>query len=100
MFTYDAPRMLVRFAVDPNAAGRTAVARAWSVFQNTRPQDIVTQHQLSGAAVGTDHSPTTLVAAAGAAQAAGDTAAVAPLLAVQRRASHVPRRRMGCPWGG
>jgi endoglucanase len=53
MFTYDAPRTPVRFAVDPDAAGRTAVARAWSVFQNTKPQDIVTQHQLSGAAVGT-----------------------------------------------
>jgi endoglucanase len=98
MFTYDAPRTLVRFAADPSAAGRAAVARAWSVFQNTKPQDIVTQHQLSGAAVGTDHDPATLVAAAGAAQAAGDTAAVAPLLAQAQQFNAAHPTYYGAAW--
>ncbi|HZE07079.1 MAG TPA: glycosyl hydrolase family 8, partial [Solirubrobacteraceae bacterium] len=80
MFTFDAPRTLVRFALDPNPAGRAAAARAWSVFSKTAPQDIVTQHQLSGAAAGSTHSPVTLVAVAGAAKAAGDTSAVPGLL--------------------
>lgn len=80
MFTYDAPRTLIRFAVDPDPAGRAAVARAWGVFRYTQPQDIVTQHQLSGAAVGTSHDAVTLVAAAGAAEAAGDAAALGTLL--------------------
>jgi Glycosyl hydrolases family 8 len=98
MFTYDAPRTLVRFAVDPGAAGRTAVARAWSVFRETKPQDIVTEHQLSGAAVGTDHGPVTLVAAAGAARAAGDTAAVAPLLAQAQQLNAAHPTYYGAAW--
>jgi endo-1,4-beta-D-glucanase Y len=80
MFTYDAPRTLVRLAVDPHAAGRKVAARAWGVFRDTRPQDIVTEHRLDGAAVGVTHSAITLVAAAGAAQAAGDTSVVGKLL--------------------
>lgn len=82
MFTYDAPRALVRLAENPGAAARRAEARAWSVFKDTRPEDIVTVHRLSGAAVGTVHHPVTLVAAAGAAKAAGDTTAMLTLLKV------------------
>jgi endo-1,4-beta-D-glucanase Y len=81
MFTYDAPRTLVRFAVDPSYAAQSGVARAWSVFSKTQPQDIVTEHQLSGTPAGTDHSPVTLVAVAAAAKAASDPGMVAPLLA-------------------
>ena len=80
MFTYDAPRTLVRMGADASVAGRQAVARAWGVFSTTRPADIVTEHQLSGAAVGDAHNPVTLVAAAGAAKAAGDRGAVMKLL--------------------
>jgi endoglucanase len=72
-------------AVDPDPLGRSAAALAWGVFKETRPQDIVTEHQLSGAAVGDIHSPITLVAAAGAAKAAGDSGAVATLLDVAQQ---------------
>jgi endoglucanase len=80
-FTYDAPRTLVRFALDRDPAGRSAASRAWGVFKYTQPQDIVTEHQLSGAPIGSSHDAVTLVAAAGAAKAAGDTNAVTALLA-------------------
>lgn len=80
MFTFDAPRTLVWFAVGPAAADRTAVARAWSVFSATAPKDIVTEHQLDGAPAGSDHNPVTLVAVAAAAKAAGDDGAVDGLL--------------------
>ena len=80
MFTFDAPRALVRLAENPDAAARSAEARAWSVFKATKPQDIVTEHQLSGAAVGTTKSPVTLAAVAGAAKASGDTRAMKTLL--------------------
>jgi endo-1,4-beta-D-glucanase Y len=80
LFSFDAPRTLVRFGVDADPAGRAAVARAWSVFSRTPPQDIVTQHQLTGAPAGNSHNPVTLVAVAGAAKAAGDVSAVPRLL--------------------
>jgi endoglucanase len=80
MFTFDAPRALVRLAENPDAAARSAEARAWSVFKDTKPQAIVTEHQLSGAAVGNVHHPVTLVAAAGAAKASGDASAMRTLL--------------------
>ena len=90
MFTYDAPRTLIRFAVDPDDTARGALARAWSVFQQTRPADIVTEHQLSGAPAGSSHDAITLVGASGAAKAAGDTGAVPALLAEagERNAQH------------
>ncbi|MBV9002784.1 MAG: hypothetical protein JO304_27260, partial [Solirubrobacterales bacterium] len=90
MFTYDAPRTLIRFAVDPDPTARTALARAWSVFRYTKPADIVTEHQLSGAPAGNTHDAITAVAAAGAAKAAGDTGVVPALLAeaAQRNAQH------------
>ncbi|MBV9805810.1 MAG: hypothetical protein JO286_01445 [Solirubrobacterales bacterium] len=90
MFTYDAPRTLIRFAVDPGPVASSALARAWSVFRQTKPADIVTEHQLSGAPAGNSHDAITLVAAAGAAKASGDTAAVPALLAEagQRNAQH------------
>jgi endo-1,4-beta-D-glucanase Y len=71
LFTFDAPRALAWFGADSRAASRAAVARAWDVFKQTAPQDIVTEHQLSGAVAGSDHNPVTLVAVAGAAKAAG-----------------------------
>jgi endo-1,4-beta-D-glucanase Y len=80
MFTYDAPRTLVRLGIDPDMAGRRVAARAWGVFHETRPQDIVAQHGLSGTAVGDVHSSVTLVGAAGAAHAAGDSAAAMTLM--------------------
>ena len=80
IFSYDAPRTLVRMAVGPDPEGRATAARAWGVFSRTQPADIVVEHQLTGAAIGTAHEPLTLVAAAGAAKAAGDTAPMTNLL--------------------
>ena len=90
MFTYDAPRTLIRFAVNPDSTARSALTRAWSVFRYTKPADIVTEHQLSGAPVGNAHDAITAVAVAGAAKAAGDTGAVSALLAeaAHRNAQH------------
>jgi endoglucanase len=98
MFTFDAPRTLVRFALDPDPAGRRAVARSWGVFRDTRPVDIVTEHQLSGAAVGTTHSPITLVAAAGAAKAAGNIQAMRTLLARAQQLNTRSPTYYGAAW--
>ena len=98
MFSFDAPRTLVRFGVDSDPAGRAAVARAWSVFSQTAPQDIVTQHQLSGAPAGNSHSPVTLAAVAGAAKAAGDTSAVPGLLKQAQQLNQQHPTYYGSAW--
>lgn len=98
MYTYDAPRTLLWLAANPDPTGRSAAARAWSVFAKTRPQDIVTDHQLSGAAVGDTHSPITLVAAAAGAQAAGDTSAVPVLLEEAERLNASDPTYYGAAW--
>jgi endoglucanase len=98
MFTFDAPRTLVRMGLDPEPAGRSAAARAWGVFSQTRPQDIVAVHQLSGAAAGDAHSPITLVGAAGAAKAAGDHGAVITLLKEAQRLNTQHPTYYGAAW--
>jgi endoglucanase len=98
LFSYDAPRTLVRFALDPDTGGRAAVARAWDVFKETAPADIVTEHQLSGTAVGNTHSPVTLVAVAGAAKAAGDTAAAMRMLNQSQRFNNQHSTYYGSAW--
>jgi endoglucanase len=70
-FSWDAPRTLVRLAVDPNATGRAVAARAWPAFRDKLPQDIVVQHRLDGRRAGSSRSAVTLVAAAAAAAANG-----------------------------
>ena len=97
-FTYDAPRTLVRFALDQSPVGRRVVARAWGVFEYTQPQDIVTEHHLSGAPIGTSHDAVTLVAAAGAAKAAGDTSAVPRLLAQAQQLNAEHPTYYGSAW--
>ena len=98
MFTYDAPRTLIRFAVDPNPAGRSAVGRAWGVFRYTRPADIVTEHHLSGAPAGESHDAITLVAAAGAAKAAGDAGVVPTLLSEAQQLNTQHPTYFGAAW--
>ena len=98
MFTFDAPRALVRLAENPDAPARSAAARAWSVFKATKPQDIVTEHELSGAAVGTTKSPVTLAAAAGAAKASGDTRAMTTLLGEAQRLNTQQPTYFGAAW--
>jgi endoglucanase len=75
MFGFDAVRTLVRMAEDPNPAGRQIAAIAWPVFAGQDPTKLPVQHDLSGRPTGTTLHPVVLVAAAGAADAAGQHAA-------------------------
>ena len=70
-FSFDAPRTLVRFAEDPDQAGREIAARAWPVFEGQDPNEIVVERDLAGKPTGGTKHPVVLVAAAGAADAAG-----------------------------
>jgi endoglucanase len=74
-FGFDAVRTLVRMAEDPNPAGRLIAARAWPVFAGEDPANLPVQHTLSGRPIGNVQNPVVLVAAAGAADAAGQAAA-------------------------
>jgi endoglucanase len=68
------------------------------VFEYTQPQDIVTEHQLSGAPIGSSHGAVALVAAAGAAKAAGDTNAIPALLAEAQRLNAEHPTYYGAAW--
>ena len=74
-FGFDAVRTLVRMAEDPNPAGRQIAARAWPVFEGQDPTKLPVEHDLSGRPIGDTLHPVVLVAAAGAADAAGQPAA-------------------------
>lgn len=75
LFGFDAVRTLVRFAEDPNLAGRRIAARSWPAFENQDPTKLPVEHDLSGKPVGHTLHPVVLVSAAGAAAAAGHSAA-------------------------
>jgi endoglucanase len=79
-YGFDAARTLVRLAADPRPAGRRLAATAWPVFRGQQPDAIVLERGLDGAPAGGTHSPLGLVAAAGAASAAGDHEAAGRLL--------------------
>jgi endoglucanase len=79
-FGFDAPRALVRLAEDPDPAGRRIAARAWPVFEGRKAADVPVEHDLSGRPTGGTHHPIVLVAAAGAAYAAGQADAGRRLL--------------------
>jgi endo-1,4-beta-D-glucanase Y len=74
-FGFDAVRTLVRMAEDPDPAGRRIAARAWPVFAGQDPTKLPVEHDLSGRPIGNTLNPVVLVAAAGAADAAGAPAA-------------------------
>jgi endoglucanase len=74
-FGFDAVRTLVRMAEDPDPAGRRIAARAWPVFAGQDPTKLPVEHELSGRPIGDTLNPVVLVAAAGAADAAGELAA-------------------------
>jgi endoglucanase len=74
-FSFDAVRTLVRMAEDPSPAGRQIAARAWPVFSGQNPTNLPVQHDLGGRPIGHVLNPVVLVAAAGAADAAGHPAA-------------------------
>lgn len=73
-YGFDAVRTLVRLAEDPDPAGREIAARAWPAFEGRETADIPVEHDLSGEPTGDTLHPIPLVAAAGAADAAGKTA--------------------------
>jgi endoglucanase len=73
-FSFDAVRTLVRFAEDPDPAGRQIAARAWPVFEGQDPNNLPVEHDLTGKPVGDTMNPVVQVSAAGAADAAGKTA--------------------------
>jgi endoglucanase len=74
-FGFDAVRTLVRFAEDPDPDGRRIAARAWTVFASANPTTLPVEHDLNGQVAGHTLHPVALVAAAGAADAAGQPAA-------------------------
>jgi endoglucanase len=74
-FSFDAVRTLIRMAEDPNPAGRAIAARAWPVFENQNPAKLPVGHDLHGHPTDNLLNPVVLVAAAGAADAAGHPAA-------------------------
>ena len=73
-FSFDAVRTLVRMAEGPDPGGRLIAARAWAVFERQNPAKLPVQHELSGRPIGNVLHPVVLVAAAGAADAAGQPA--------------------------
>jgi len=73
-FSFDAVRTLVRMAEPPDPGGRLITARAWPVFERQDPTTLPVQHELSGRPIGNVLHPVALVAAAGAADAAGQPA--------------------------
>jgi endoglucanase len=74
-FGFDAVRTLIRMAEDPDPAGRQIAARAWPIFAGQDPAKLPLEHDLSGRVTGNTLHPVALVAAAGAADAAGMPAA-------------------------
>ncbi len=74
-FGFDAVRTLIRMAEDPDPAGRQIAASAWPVFAGQDPTKLPVQHDLAGRPTGSTLHPVVLVAAAGAADAAGQLAA-------------------------
>ena len=87
-FGFDAARTLVRLAEDPTRPGREIAARAWPVFEGREPAEIPVERDLAGKPAGGTQHPMVLVAAAGAADAAGKA---------ERRATAAGRRRGAGP---
>lgn len=98
VFSWDAPRTLVRLAADPSRAGRRIAARAWPSFSGHPAQRIVVVHNLNGAPAGRTRHPVTLVAAAGAAHAAGHSGRSAELLDAAASLNRVQPTYYGAAW--
>jgi endoglucanase len=79
-YGFDAVRTLVRLAEDPDPAGQEIAAGAWPAFEGSAPADIPVEFDLNGEPAGSTQHPIALVAAAAAADAAGDATAKAELL--------------------
>ncbi len=95
-FDFDAVRTLVRMDEDP--AARPIIARAWPVFANQDPNTLPVQHDLNGTPSGNTLHPVVLVAAAGAADAAGQYAARDGLLAAAAALDQRSPTYYGAAW--
>jgi endoglucanase len=98
IFGFEAVRLLVRFAEDPDPAGRKIAARSWAAFKGRDPDGIPVEWDLSGEPSGTDRHPTALVAAAAAAHAAGDDASEKQLLDAAEALDHGRPTYYGAAW--
>ena len=97
-YGFDAVRTLVRMAEDPDPAGRQIAADAWPAFEGRAPADIRVEHDLSGKPTGNTSHPIALVAAAGAADAAGQADAKAQLLDAADRLDRQTPTYYGAAW--
>jgi endo-1,4-beta-D-glucanase Y len=97
-YGFDAVRTLVRLAEDPDPAGRRIAARAWPVFDGRKPADIVVEHDLSGSPIGDNPHPISLVAAAAAADAAGQARARRRLLGAAEALDRRSPTYYGAAW--
>jgi endoglucanase len=80
-FSFAAARLPVRFAESCNGAVRALGGETWPFFASQAPDRIALAYRLDGTAIAPAQSAVTLVAAAAAAQVAGQTAARDALLA-------------------
>ena len=97
-FSFDAVRTLVRLAEDPDPEGRQIAAVAWPVFEGQDPAEITVEHDLSGEPAGDTRNPVVLVAAAGAAHAAGEDGARDRLLDAAEAADQQSPTYYGGAW--
>jgi endo-1,4-beta-D-glucanase Y len=97
-FGFDAARTLVRLAEDPDPAGRRIAAGAWPAFEGRDPAEIPVEHDLSGQPIGGTGHPMGLVAAAAAADAAGETDAVGRLLSAAEALDRRSPTYYGAAW--
>jgi endo-1,4-beta-D-glucanase Y len=97
-YGFDAARTLVRMAEDPDPAGQRIAAKAWPAFEGRKPADIPIEHDLSGQPTGGTQHPMALVAAAGAAQAAGKTGDAAKLLDAAEQLDKQTPTYYGAAW--
>jgi endo-1,4-beta-D-glucanase Y len=97
-FGFDAARTLVRLAEDPDPAGRRIAAGAWPAFEGRNPAEIPVEHDLSGQPIGGTVHPMGLVAAAAAADAAGETDAAGRLLGAAEALDRRSPTYYGAAW--
>jgi endo-1,4-beta-D-glucanase Y len=97
-FGFDAARTLVRMAEDPDPAGRRIAAKAWPAFEGKEPARIPVEHALNGQPAGGTQHPMALVAAAGAADAAGQEADKKKLLAAAEALDKRSPTYYGAAW--
>ena len=97
-FTFDAPRTLIRLAVDPSPTGRRIAARAWPVFRQRAAGELRVEHELDGRPAGDTRSPLIQVAAAAGAMAAGNATASRRLLGAADRGARAHPTYYGAAW--